>query len=913
MCISESWLLPIVQDRFINIPNFKIFRCDRGKGGGVCIYVRDELQVTLINTNVPEHPLVEDIYLTIQYRKQPSFIVGSIYRHPHAQANSFEYILDIHKSLILRNKPLFILGDLNDDLLDTNPKLNKIIKSAKLVQLINKPTRITPTRSSLLDVIITNKPEIVIKSDVFPCEIADHELISIEIDIVKPKRQPVFKTYRCLTQYSPEILCDSLLSETPMLNSLLQSDDIDFQVNTFTEVFTKCLNSCAPMVTKQITRPPAPWITNNLEQEIENRNNIQRELKKDRLNITLRTQYKDKKKKIKSDIRKAKTDYFKNQFHTCRGNSSKTWNTVNRLIPNKRNNSSIVDFEDKMKKAEEFNHYFANVGKKTFEKTQENISNVEQDHLESRIIQSRNIKFRPQPVPIETIILIIKNLNESRAFGCDGISLRFVRDALPIISFYITIIVNTSIVTGDNPQLWKHGQVVPQLKNGDPDEPSNYRPITLLPVLSKVLEKVITMQLVEYLETSHLISNNQHGFRTSLSTETALLKVTDEIYKNIDDKKITVLSLCDLSKAFDSINHEMLLCKLDSINIDSFWFEEYLKDRTQSVLLGDVESNKIEISYGVPQGSILGPVLFLIFINDMNMISSRTNCCLVQYADDGQFIHSGTIDNLPELVSNVENTLSLAKNYFDRNGLLINAKKTQCIFIGSRQMISRVPNDITINYDNNAIIPSRHVKNLGVYFDCYMTFDIHVEELYKKIMGILIYISRIKDNFEKCTRITVVESLVLSLINYCCKIWGSANKTMLQKVQKLQNFAAKVADGTARKYDHVTPILNDLKWMKIENVYVFNICLFVYKVLNDKLPPWLISLPTVDQVNAVRTRQANDLFAPRTSTDIGSRAILVKGPTLWNKLPYNIKEAGSLHIFKEKLRKYLLISQGAIP
>ena len=180
-------------------------------------------------------------------------------------------------------------------------------------------------------------------------------------------------------------------------------------------------------------------------------------------------------------------------------------------------------------------------------------------------------------------------------------------------------------------------------------------------------------------------------------------------------------------------------------------------------------------------------------------------------------------------------------------------------------------------------------------------------------MGLLIYINRIKENFEKDSRITIVESLVLSLINYCCKIWGAANKTLLQKVQKVQNFAARVADGAARKYDHVSPIFNALKWMKIENIYVYSICIFVYKVLNDKLPPWFISLPTVDQLTVVRTRQANDLFTPRTTTDVGSRAILVRGPTLWNKLPCSIKEAGNLHCFREKLKKYLLISQNTAP
>ena len=380
-----------------------------------------------------------------------------------------------------------------------------------------------------------------------------------------------------------------------------------------------------------------------------------------------------------------------------------------------------MEFEDNERKANEFNKFFANVGKNTL-----------------NYMQNSNTKFRPKPVTVDAVVLVIKSLNESNAFGCDGITLRFVRDALPVIAFYVTVIVDTSIVTGTNSRLWKHGQIAPQFKSGDPDEPCNYRPITLLPILSKVLERIVAIQLVEYLESNRLLSNNQHGFRAKLSTETALMRVTDEIYRNMDKRKITVLSLCDLSKAFDSINHEMLLQKLVSFNIDIFWFDDYLKDRTQSVRLGNIESDKVGVTFGVPQGSILGPILFLIFINDISTIAS--DCLLVQYADDGQIIHSGTIDDLPELIRRVENTLSLAKTYFDKNGLLVNAKKTQILFIGNRQLIAHIPPNTAINYDNHIITPIKHAKNLGVYFDCFMSFDIHIDELSKKVMGLLIYL-----------------------------------------------------------------------------------------------------------------------------------------------------------------------------
>ena len=301
----------------------------------------------------------------------------------------------------------------------------------------------------------------------------------------------------------------------------------------------------------------------------------------------------------------------------------------------------------------------------------------------------------------------------------------------------------------------------------------------------------------------------------------------------------------------------MLLQKLTSLNIDTFWFKDYLKNRTQSVILGKIESDKIGINFGVPQGSILGPPMFLVQINDLIVVAIK--CLLVKYADDAQFVHADTLENLPTLKTKVENTLALAKNYFDRNGLLVNAKKTQILIIGNRQILSQIPENFTIKYDGINIIPTKHAKNLGVHFDRYMSFETHIEELSRKVMGTLIYLNRIKENFDKSTRLTIIESLVFSQLNYCFRIWGSANKTLLKRVQRLQNFAARIVDGRARKYDHITPILKDLNWLNIEKSYKFKICIFLYDVVHGKYPSWFISLPTVREVIETRTRQSNHL------------------------------------------------------
>ena len=378
----------------------------------------------------------------------------------------------------------------------------------------------------------------------------------------------------------------------------------------------------------------------------------------------------------------------------------------------------------------------------------------------------------------------------------------------------------------------------------------------------------------------------------------------------MDNKKISLLTLCDLSKAFDSVSHSILLKKCAKLSIDCFWFNSYMSNRTQSVKLQDTTSLIVNVNFGVPQGSILGPILFTVYVHDMAEYFSE--CTLVQYADDTQFLHSGSLEDFKTMIKEAERTLVRARQYFLCNGLMVNPNKTQCIFIGNRQLLARIPEDAVVRFGNTSIQPSTHVKNLGLHMDKYLLFDVHINEISKKVIGLLIYLNRISMNFDKASRKIVVQTLVLSHINYCIRIWGTTNTTLLQKVQKLQNFAARVAVGGLRKYDHVSPAYKELGWVRIKQKHLMDVSIAMHKVVSGMCPAWLHSFPTVHTNTNSVTRQQRYLAVPRTKTDTGAKAFLVNGPKLWNSLPREVINTNSLSAFKSRLTRHILRDSNAL-
>ena len=461
-----------------------------------------------------------------------------------------------------------------------------------------------------------------------------------------------------------------------------------------------------------------------------------------------------------------------------------------------------------------------------------------------------------------------------------------LRLTLPVVGPHLLRLVNCSIVNCDLPPLWKAAVVTALHKKGDTDDPNNYRPISVLPVVAKLCERVVCTQLMSYLVQHHILCPQQYGFRPGLSTEAALLDAATFATENIDRGLVTSLVTADTSKAFDSVEHGRLLNKLGWYGIEPDWFSAWLRGRTQTVRGG---SEALDVTHGVVQGSILGPVLFLLFTNDFPQHVSGGKV-IIMYADDTQFLDADYPLNIQALKSRVENSLSVALKWSVQNRLKINPAKTEMVTLRSRHL--HVEN-FSVYFGDDKISPSDSVRVLGVTIDSHLTWVDHISSIVRRCYCVLVGLARMRHKLPKCTRRLLVEALVFPHLRYCMNVWGSCTANQKQRVQKVINFGVRIVTGLGRR-DHVTPALRELGWCKVDELITERDIATVRHLINAPCASELLRERVVlrSEVSSRSTRAtaAGQLQLPRVRTEFARRSSVYRAMHAWNELPPNARQ-----------------------
>ena len=428
----------------------------------------------------------------------------------------------------------------------------------------------------------------------------------------------------------------------------------------------------------------------------------------------------------------------------------------------------------------------------------------------------------------------------------------------------------------------------------------NYRPISILPVVSKAFEKEVFRQVYRYLSESSLLSKFQSGFRPKHSTVTALIQMCDEWLENMDNGKLNGVVFIDIKKAFDSINHRILLNKMNEqfgiFGVELKWFESYLTNREQQCNVNEeLSSNKI-ITCGVPQGSILGPLLFLLYINDLPDCLKSTNPCM--YADDTQIFSSSYDAN--ELVVSLNSDLAHVCNWLKENRLQMHPSKCKMMFIGSPYNLNNIMCEEPVVANAKPISRIATQMRLGVKLDENLNWDSHIEMICKKASAAIGAMKRIKPFVPMHTLESIYKSLVQPYFDYCSPLWDTCGKLLRDKLQRFQSRAARVLTGA--NYDtRSADLLNMLSWDTLENRRSGAKSVLMYKILNDHTAPGLrgsLVRREIDQTNYHLRNTATNLTIPQPKREFLKKSFKYSGAMLWNQLPNEAKLAESPHSFK---------------
>ena len=511
------------------------------------------------------------------------------------------------------------------------------------------------------------------------------------------------------------------------------------------------------------------------------------------------------------------------------------------------------------------------------------------------------------PTNTREIINIVNNLLIKKSAGFDCIPNFLLKKIIRAVVHPLVHIFNISLHTGRVPNQMKIAKVIPLFKKGDNQLVTNYRPISLLTSLSKVLEKLVFTRTTTFFKKYNIFSHFQFGFRENHSTSHAILSFMKTVTTSIDKGLHTVGIFLDFSKAFDTINHEILLHKLSHYGIRGKaleWFRSYLTDRTQFVSVNNCNSSTLPITCGVPQGSLLGPLLFITYINDIQKSSNLLSFIL--FADDSNIFFSH--ENANQLLRTVNSELKNVTDWIKANKLSLNLQKTNYMLFSNK--INSLPGAII--FDNAALVNVSTTKFLGVFIDEKLSWKTHIDNICKTISRNIGIINKLKYFLPSRTLLTLYHTLILPYINYGIIAWGCAIQTQLNRILLLQKKALRIIFQTQFR-SHTDILFFENNILKVKDIYVFQLGQFMFKLSKDDLPAIFSDMFCKNaSVHNYPTRQRNCYHLPLTRTLFAQNSFVFAGCAYWNSLPNDIKEAPSLSNFKRKLRK-TLISQYSPP
>lgn len=866
VCFSEHWQDNVTINSF-TIPHFTLaahFCRNTNKHGGVAIFVKNTVKYKQLQVNEFCSQLNAE-FCAIEILNINCVLIN-VYRSPTGDINTF---LDLLEQLLIHCSTKFskiiLVGDFNVNFRGASPALSELVcltSSFGLEVTISEYTRITSHTMTCIDNILTNLADDYYETGVIdPC-LSDHLGQFINIKVHKNDSSHIWR--RNIGSKGIDKLKVSLNN----IDWSLFNKNLNYKANFLAEflvnTFSSLIESHFPLKKCKINHnPPVQWFNDSLR-NMRDRLSCIKTISNCTRDFNL---YNTLKKDYKSKVVEAKKTAYDNFINSSDNKARDSWKLINFERKKSTSNSPEHNISP-----ESFNMYFTTIAEHCIKSLP--TSNVSAtDYLQK--LPNYKSSFFLEPVSAYEVAEAVKNLKDSNCTDIYGINSRILKETIDLILLPLTILINACISEGHFPDVLKVAKVLPLFKKGDINTIDNYRPISIIPIFAKILEIILKKRLVNYLETYNILNCCQFGFRNKCSTTKAVFKIVSDIVEGLEDGKHVAVSLCDLSKAFDCVAHELLVEKLSFYGIRGLpldLFNSYLNNRQQCVAIDNFNSELLTIRHGVPQGSVLGPILFILYLNDFFHFMSPIKC--FAYADDTSILDFNS--NIKNLNCDSISSVHQASDWFSSNNLKLNEDKTQRLVFST----------------SNLLVKGDSIKILGVILDDTLSWFNHVEILSNKLSSIIFLLRRLKNILCFSTLRNCYFSLFHSHINYAILLWGGSSHAI--KIFRLQKRAVRLIDNAGWR-DHCQPIFKKLGIMPVP-------CLFMYITLLE-IHKNIGSFSTNSDFHNYDTRAATQLRQTRFRLTKSIKNTL--NLQLYNHIPNDLKSL-NFNSFKYKMKRHFL-------
>ena len=781
-----------------------------------------------------------------------------------------------------------------------------------LLPKIIHPTRTTINTATIIDNIFTNNLSVNTTCGNLLTDFSDHfgQFVSIERIKIDYKSINLYK--RDYSGFEEETFKNDISNQ----NFTDHSTDINQRFENFYSKLNQCVEKHAPLKKlspKEIKEKNKPWVTQHIKKLIKYRNKLFRKKKQNPNNNDILRLYNLFRNRVNNELKKSKKSHYKNFFDNNSKDIKKIWEGIKSIINvNKykipsisqlKIRNSIIDNQKKI--AQELNNFFVNVGPNIDQTIPINPKTKPENFLKNR----NDSEFVITNITEEEVLEIIDHL-ENKSVGPTSIPINLLKITSRQIIKPLCEIISLSFSQGIFPEELKISKVIPIFKSGSSEDVNNYRPISLLSIFDKIIEKLMHKRLYDFLQENNILTTAQFGFQKNMSTSLAIIEITERIRRSMEDKKVGCGLFVDLSKAFDTINHKILISKMEHYGIRGTplkWFTSYLNNRKQYTFLNGFSSTIELITCGVPQGSVLGPLLFLLYINDLPNISKKLDFFL--FADDTNIYFEA--NTFSELEKKMNKELKKLYTWLIVNRLALNISKTNFIVFHPK---NKEKTRITIRINKYTIQEKDEIKYLGVILDASLSWKQQIDKLIRKLNKATAMMYKARPYINKRTMLTLYYSLIYSHLNYATEVWGDASKTSINRILTIQKRIVRMISFEDTRLEDFSlpesnPLFKSLKLLKIGNIYKMKTLIFVYKCLNNtfsgQFGNWFHKTSNTYSHNT-RSSANQNLVLPRArTTNYGIKSIKFQGVKLWNELPLDFKILPNNSSFSIKIKTLL--------